>query len=136
MSTTQTQMNKLLGRFTKVLNIQDWNITLLVMSNKEYEIVHGKDFSYDTNGCTEIDEVNYAAKIFIKDSLSKEEAYETLLHECVHLVTNSYDSFVRNILTQVDTRKIRKQFTNEALWKMEINVSRFTTIAKELMNEK
>jgi hypothetical protein len=102
------------------------------MTDEEYQTVHGKDFAFDTNGCTEIGH-DCTATIFLKDSLTNEDMRKTLLHECIHLVTHPYDSFVRETLIYVDSRKIAKKFKNDAMWQMEINVSKITTIIDRLL---
>lgn len=129
-----TEAQKLLDQYTKILRIEDWDITLTILSDAEYQKQHGKDFSFDTNGCTEIDEVNSTAKIYMKESLPIDEFKTTLLHECVHLVTHRYDSFVRKVISLIDSKKIKKQLTNESLWEMEIGVSKVTTILHRLLN--
>ncbi len=129
----QAQMDKLLDKLRTILRIEDWDIELAVMEDDVYQATHGKDFNYDTNGCTEINDMDSRAKIFLRDSLSKDVAYDTLLHECIHLVTHPYDSFVRDMLVHTDSRAMRKQMSKEALWRMEIAVSKFTTILKPLI---
>ena len=130
---TNAQIDKLLAKYKKILRIEDWEITLNVMPDEEYQKVHGKDFAYDTNGCTEIHNDNSMATIYLKNSLSKEDTENTLLHECIHLVTHPYDSFVRETLKYVDSKRMGKKFQNDAMWAMEVQVSKFTTILRRLL---
>lgn len=131
-----TKHEKLINHFKKLLRIESWDITLHIMTEDDYQKKHGKDFSYDTDGCTEIDDVHSQATIYIKDTLTGDRLINTLLHECIHLVTHRYDSFVRDTLTHVDSKKIAKVFKNDALWEMEIQVCKLTTIIQNLIKEK
>lgn len=130
-----TRQEKLLEKYKKILRIEDWDIELFMMEDEEYQQAHGKDFAFATEGCTEIHTGHHSnkASIYIKKSLDFETFKEVLLHECVHLVTHPYDSFVRETLQFVDSKRMGKKFKNDAMWNMEINVSKFTRIIGELI---
>lgn len=127
-----TKPEKMLLKFKKILRLNDWDITLEVLSDDLYQQVHGKDFKYDTNGCTEISH-DKTAKIYLKASLNADVMFTTLLHECVHLVTHPYDQFVRETLKYVDSKTMAKKLKNDALWEMEILVATITSILKPLI---
>jgi len=130
---TQKQIEAYVAKFQKILKLQNWDIIVKVMPLDQYNETHGKDFAYETNACTEIDDINYKASIYVRDDLTKEIAFDALIHECVHLVTHPYDSFVRDVAIHCDSRKMRKEINKEALWKMETQVAKITNIIRGLI---
>lgn len=129
---TQAKADKMLSKLKAILRIEDWDVSVELMSQVDYTLTHGQSFKYDTNGCTEI--INgTCAKIYLRTDIPDDELKTVLIHECVHLVTFRYDEFVTKTLTHVDSKKIAKVFKNEALWEMEIMVSKITTILKSLI---
>lgn len=127
--------DSLLEEFRTMLYLTEWNITLSILDDETYERLHGKDFAFGTNGCTEIDTEGMSADIYLKNSLTNHETYTTLLHECIHLVTNRYDSFVRDTLIHVTPKKMKIAIKDDALWEMEIVVNRFTAILFTLLTK-
>ena len=129
---TQQDADKILKRFIPQLKLKEWEILMYVLPVDVYQGTHGKDFSFETHGCTEIDELCEKAVVFIRDDLSKEQLVDTIRHELCHLVTHKYDSYVRKVATHVDSKKLKKVLEEEGMWEMEINVSKLANILKGL----
>ena len=127
---TQKDADQLLEKLIPILRLQNWEIELTIQTDRQYQKQHGKDFAFDTHGCTEMHEQADIAHIYLKDSLTDEEMRETLLHECVHLMTHRYDTHVRKVVSLLDSKKLQRTLGDEGMWEMEINVSRITTILK------
>jgi len=128
----QSTGDKYLKKLKPILRIEDWDITLHVLDPTAYAVMHAEKFGYETYGITEIQN-DSDVNIYIRSDLDPLDFITTMIHECVHLVTHRYDEFVTGTLTYVDSKKIAKVFKNEALWEMEILVSRLTTILRPLV---
>jgi hypothetical protein len=125
--------HEILEILIETLKLHTWSISLNVLSSEDYQTQHGIDFSFETDGCTTIDDVNMVAEMFMKDTLNGEEIKDFLIHECVHLVTHPYDSFVRDTVEVVTPKKVGRVLANNAMWAMEVNVCRFSCILKALL---
>lgn len=129
----QNRAEKMVCILTEVLRLNEWNIIVEVMDSESYQAKHDKSFGYATDGCTEVNAIRKEAHVYIKESLKTAEFESTIIHELIHLVTFEYDHFIRTALESVSSKSKRKRLTSDALWEMEIAVSRFTTILKPLL---
>jgi len=104
----QKKAEQLLKYYQPLFRLQDWDITVTVMDNDEYEQRHGTEFAETTGACNEVITQTKRSHICMRYEEQTQPFVENLIHELAHLMAQEQWYFINSHLDQIPNTEVRQ----------------------------
>lgn len=127
---TKKQMQKhvegLLAYYQKIFRLQDWDISIQVLDNEEYLLLHGQGAHDTTGACNEIITQTKRSTISIRYEEQPVPLSENLIHELAHLMVQQEWWYVYKSSDFIPSTEQRVLFNSTLDDLLELSVSNIT----------
>jgi len=122
----QKKAEQLLKYYQPIFRLSDWDITVTVLDDTEYQNDHGDEFAKNTSACNYIVTETKNSRINLRFEPQPQSLAENLVHELVHLMVQEQWKFAHDSFELIDSDSARGVVNGRYDQLLETTVSNVT----------